>query len=441
MSRNRKHIECLRLSLSSVASTVISVKESSRVLRSSLHTNSLYLMVNSGVNAGSGFIFWIVAARLYSTEDVGIGSALISAATLLAFISSLGLDYGLVRFLPSARERRQELINSSLTLVTLASAIAGSIFLVGIPLWSRAFLAVRDNPVFMGTFIAFVVAWGFYSIMANIFVSFRRAKFTLANGVIYNVSRVACVVALAIMLGPSGIFVSWGIAAVVASGVGFLWFLPRLLPGYHPMVTLRRQVTNDMLHFSLANYVSNSLWYAPQLLLPILLVNLLGATANAFFFIAWSVAGLLLAIPMATSASLFAEGSYQPESVRRDLMRSLKLTVVLILPAVVLLLALGEKVLMFFGGEYAAGATSLMWLLVAAALPASINLLYIGTARVQKRFRDILLVTGCVAIGTLIPSYFLLPHLGILGAGVAWLATHSLIATALITKLRKENQI
>ena len=422
--------------LSEVVRTITSVQKLRQILRSPLHSNSLYLMLNSGVNAGLGFIFWMVAARLYPTEDVGLGSALISAATLLAFIASLGLGHGLIRFLPGAGEQRQGMINSSLTLVTLASLVVCVIFLGGLPLWSPAFLGVRENPVFVVAFIGFVIAWGLYSIMANIFVSFRRAGFTLANGIIYNISRMACVAALALLLGFFGIFASWGIAGIVALVVSFVWFLPRVLPKYRPGATLQRQVGNEMLHFSFANYVSNNLWYAPQLILPIMIVNLLGATDNAYFYMAWMVAGLLLAIPLATSTSLFAEGSHQTEYVGRDSLRSLKLTMLLLLPAMVIMLVLGDKILLLFGREYSTDGARLLWLLVPSALPVSINLLYLSVARVQKRLKDIVLVTGCVAVGTLAISYFLLPQMGIWGAGVGWLATQSLVALALLPKLR-----
>lgn len=423
--------------LAETISTVTSVQKLRQVLRSPLHRNSLYLMTNSGVMAGLGFIFWLVAARLYPTEDVGLGSALISAAMLLSFIGSLSLGYGLIRFLPTAGDQRQGMINSSLSLAALASLIVCIIFLAGLPLWSPAFLVVRSNPIFVAAFIVFVVAWAFYSIMSNIFVGFRRAEFTLANGIIYSLSKVACVAALALLFGVFGIFASWGIAVVIALAVSFLWFLPRLLPGYRPRPALQRQVTNEMFHFSFANYVSMGFWNAPQLILPIMVANLLGATTNAYFFIVWSVAGLLFAIPTATSVSLFAEGSHQMEYLGRDLLRSLKFTIVLLLPAMVIILVAGDKILLLFGSEYSVGGAHLLWLLVPSALPVSVNLLYLGVARVQKRLKDIVLIAGGIALGTLVLSFFLLPHMDILGAAVAWLAAQSLVALALLPKLRQ----
>ena len=44
-------------------------------LKETLYRNSLFLLLNNGVVAILAFVFWIVAARFYSTSQVGIVSA------------------------------------------------------------------------------------------------------------------------------------------------------------------------------------------------------------------------------------------------------------------------------------------------------------------------------------------------------------------------------
>ena len=80
-------------------------------IRDPLYRNSLFLMANTTVMTGLGFFFWIVVARFYSEAEVGLGAATISAISLLALFSRLGLDFALIRFLPKA-EKPVELINS-----------------------------------------------------------------------------------------------------------------------------------------------------------------------------------------------------------------------------------------------------------------------------------------------------------------------------------------
>jgi O-antigen/teichoic acid export membrane protein len=64
----------------------------------SLYRNALYLMVYYLATGLTGFLFWAVTARLYPAEEVGLASSVISAMGLLALLSTLGLDYGIIRF-------------------------------------------------------------------------------------------------------------------------------------------------------------------------------------------------------------------------------------------------------------------------------------------------------------------------------------------------------
>ena len=58
--------------------------------------NSLFLVMSTGLQSGTGFIFWIITAHLFSVSDVGKGSALISGLFLPAggYWSIAGLGCG-----------------------------------------------------------------------------------------------------------------------------------------------------------------------------------------------------------------------------------------------------------------------------------------------------------------------------------------------------------
>ena len=62
----------------------------------SLYRNTIYLMLSVVTINLSKLIFWILAAKLYKPEDVGLTSAAISAALFLANVSNLGLGLGLI---------------------------------------------------------------------------------------------------------------------------------------------------------------------------------------------------------------------------------------------------------------------------------------------------------------------------------------------------------
>jgi O-antigen/teichoic acid export membrane protein len=406
------------------------------VLRTPLYANSVYLMANSAATAVLGFLFWILVARFYPAEALGLGSALISAAGLLAFVASLGLGMGLIRFLPGAGASGPKLINSSFTLTGLAAVAVSVIFIAGLSLWSPALAFVRGNAIFVIAFVAFVVAGTLFSLLTQALVALRKAQFVLIQGLLAGLIKVVLVIAMASLFQVFGIFASWGVSTAAALALGILLFLPRLQPGYRPFPAMHRQVSNEMLHFSFANYTSAGLWNLPTWLLPIIIVNVLGGESNAYFYVSWAMAGLLFAIPSAISISMFAEGSHQEGMLTREVRRSLKLIVILLLPAVVIMLAAGDKLLLVFGREYSVQGAKLLWVLAPSAIPVSVNLVYLGIAQVKKRLKDIVLVAAAVAAGTLGLSYALIPHMGVLGPGVGWLVTHTLVALAVLPRLR-----
>jgi O-antigen/teichoic acid export membrane protein len=393
----------------------------------SLYRNAVYLVVNAAVLAVAGFFFWMVAARLYPTEAVGLSSAAISALGLLALLSTLGLEYGLIRFLPSSGQNAQALINSCFSIGALVSLALSLIFLAGLDIWSPALSPLRQSPVFFLAFVVFAVAGTLNIFVHQSFVAERRARFALARGLIFGIVRFIPLIALA-TFHAFGIFTSWGIALFVAAAAGIFLFLPRIRKGYRPFPTVRRGVVNEMVHFSVANYAVSIFWTMTGFILPLIVLNLLGAEQTAYFYIAWTIGNILLMVPAATSLSLFAEGSYNEERLAGDVRRSLKLILLILIVAIIIIFALGDRILLLFGAAYSESATKLLWLLALSALPASINYVYFSMKRVEMRMRSVVALTAFTAAATMGLSYVLFPRVGIAGAGIAWLASQIVVA-------------
>lgn len=415
------------------AARILTTKEGLKSLYGvSLYRNAIYLMLNSVVHALTGFFFWIAVARLYPTEAVGLAAAAIAATGLLALLSTLGLDYGLIRFLPGSGDKARDMLNSCFTIGGLVAIVLAFVFLAGLGVWSPALLLVREHPVFFAAFILFAFAATLQSFANHVFIAGRKAGFVLAQGLVFSLLRFIPLFILASLFQTFGIFASWGIAVSIAVAAGILLFLPRAQKGYRPFPLVRRRVVSEMMHFSYGNYAANILWAIPQLILPLMVVNLLGAEQNAYFYIGWGVAGILFMIPMAASLSLFAEGSYEEEKLNYEIRRSLKLIPVLLIPGIIILLLLGDKILLLFGRAYSENATKLLWILALSALPLSLNYIYFSIKRVEKRMKSVIGLTAFIALATLGMSYFLLPQMGILGIGVAWLSSQGVAAVITI---------
>lgn len=408
-----------------------------------LYRNAAYLTANTGVSAILNLAFWILAARLYGPFDTGLGAASISAAMLLSFIGTLGLGFGVIRFLPLSDDKAR-LLNSSFTLSFLASTALAIVFVAGFSLWSPKLGYVRENPVVLGSFVLFVCAEALNVISGLAFLSFGRADLALARNIIYCLLRIVLAPGFASLFPRFGVFAAWGLATVASLAVCLFIFFPRLVPYYrltpsfhfglaspNPGPSANPSIASGrgrQMRFSLANHVSNTAWHLPGYLLPLMVLQRLSAEDSAYFYMSWSMAGVLFGIPAAAALSLFGHASSTPKALGSDLRKALKFTLLLLVPSVTFLAILGDKLLLLFGKEYSTAGSKLLWLLVLASFPVSINFLWLSIVRVREKLWEVISVSSFVALGTLLLSYLLIPPLGLRGVGIAWLATQAGVA-------------
>jgi O-antigen/teichoic acid export membrane protein len=168
-------------------------------------------------------------------------------------------------------------------------------------------------------------------------------------------------------------------------------------------------------------------------------VNLLGTESNAYFYVAWMIAGVLGAVTRAIAQSLFAEGSHSPESIAENVTRAIKFTIVLTLPAVILVAAAGKWILLGFGSEYSDNALGLLWLLAIATLPRGLVHVYGGLLRAQDRLAELLVVRAFIAVAVLTLSSLLMPTYGIISVGYVWLGVFVLTAIAVTPRLLSQS--
>jgi O-antigen/teichoic acid export membrane protein len=390
--------------------------------RTRLYTSAFYLWADSAVISGFGFVFWIVVARLHHAEDVGLAAAAVAALMLLREVCSLGLGFGLIRFLPDARRKSVSLLNGTFTLAALAAVAVTVIFLVGIPLWAPSLGFLRDQPLHSLLYLLFAIGVTVWFVQAYAFVAVRRAEFMLLADTGASVLKLILAVALALFLAPFSIVAAWGSAAVASLAASSFWLLRRAQPSYRPAVELRNWPNFDMLSYSGGNYISELLLIAPGLLLPIIVVNALGGETAAYFYMAWTMSILVVHVSVSLSLSLFSEGSHDREQLRQGFWHSLATAVTVSALAVIVLLVAADKLLLAFGSDYANEGAAALRILALAALPACVTNMYMGVERVRKGIGKLILISLVVAGVTLGSACLLVEPMGMEGVALAWLA-------------------
>ena len=399
-----------------------------RSLRSSMFVSSFYLIAENVVNAVFGFLFWAGAARLYDPQEVGLAAVAISVIGLVSMVSTLGLDYAMIRFLPRATDP-QGIINSSLTIGASAALVFSLIFVAGTGIWSAALLPSRAGVAFVVLLVVGTVLRTIMMLLNSVFLARRKANLVWVQSSVFGATKVLFAVVLAIVRRSIGLTGAWTLGLVAAVGCSLVLFLPRVEERRHQLqATISRVAINDMTHFAFANYMSTVLWSAPSYLLPLLVANVAGREATAYFYVAFSISGLLSVIPLAVSLALFAHGSHDESQLIQLTFAGLKFSLGLLVVAVTGVFIFGGRLLLLFGRAYSLQATELLWLLALGAIPITVNSLFFSVRRVQNRLDQVLAYMGLILAVTLVLSAALLPRMGLIGAGVAWLIAHGFVA-------------
>lgn len=406
-------------------------------LRTPLYRNAYAWMFSTGISSALGIVYWVLAARYYTTEVFGINFAVISAMIFLSGVAQLNLMNAMVRFIPRAGAATGRLIGYAYLITILLSALLSAVatFWVG-DLMERA-LGVQMPMSFW--FIVATVSWCIFALQDSVLTGLRDAIWVPIENSSYAVAKIILLVALAGQFPLWGIFISWVVPVVVALlPINWLIFR-RLLPKHVASTSMDAQPIQprQIARYVAGNYVGSLFFLASARLLPVLVAGLAGASAGAYFGSAWTIANALKLIITQMTMSLTVEGSRDYTELERHGLRFLRNLMLLFTPCVVALLIVAPYLLHLSGSNYAQEGTAVLRLLALSTLPSTVTMLYLSVARVHNQITDIIVVQAAFSIVVLILSYLLLPYLGIVGVGIAMLTSETLIAAWLLfTRLR-----
>jgi len=408
-------------------SVITKISELKNHLNEPLYRNSFFIMLTTPSSAGFGFIFWLAAAKLYSKEDIGIATALISSMTLPILISRFGLDQSLVRFFPE--RDKSKIFSTACFITTFFALLFGIAFISGIDIFSPE-LKIIKKYAFL--YFLFIIPSSILSLTGVSFVALRRAEYNFLQSLLVG-SRIIFLVLL-VSFGAFGIFISVGMSFILALIISALFLLR-----FGIKVTgIDMEFLKESFHFSAGNYFSGLLLALPAQILPILVLSVLGAEETAHYYIAFTMSSLLFIIPTAFSTSLFVEGSHG-EALKKNALKSLFAVFSLLVPGVIILYFLGGFLLGLIGKTYAAGGLELLRLMALSSFFVAINSIYFSIKKIQKDVKSLIFLSALIFALLIGLSYVFMPRFGIHGVGYAWLLAYglsSLIVGALVKRER-----
>ncbi|WP_455358954.1 lipopolysaccharide biosynthesis protein [Streptomyces sp. SYSU K21746] len=402
----------------------------------SMFRNAYALMLSTGVSAALGLGFWLVAARYYSKEAVGVGSAAIAAQRLLASLTATTMIGAVVRYVPRAGRATGPLVLRTYLVSSVVVALACGVFLLTLDLWGPTYAPLGGLGAGL-FFTASCVAWAVLTLQDGVLTGLRRAVWVPVGNAGFSLGKLVLLALFATGMPVLGVFVSWSVAiALSVLPLGWLVFR-RLIPQQAAADRDREPpALREIGRFLAGDSVGALFSLAMINLLPVMVAVRFDAAHNGFFYIAYTVGGTMEFMAINMASSLTAHASHSPDRLADGVRGALRRMAVLLVPVVLVLVVFAPQILAPFGASYAEHGTTVLRLLAAAALPRVVVELYIGVLRVQGRTGMLAALQGAMCVLVLGSAALLLGPVGISGAGLAMLLSMTVMALVAAPGLR-----
>lgn len=406
----------------------------------SLFRNAVYLMLSTAIMSVLGFGFWIFVAHLYTPDEIGAASALISIALLISYISYLGLNASLVRFLAKSEQPSGDINASIIAVGSVAMLASVVVLLVAGKEFSDGLGIFTQTLVGRLAFVVLMAVVAVNTLTDSVFIAWRRAEFHTLTYAVFGVVKLVMPVVL-LALGSLGVFLAFISAAAVSLALS-LYIMWRSC-GYQLRARPNWKFISESRHYTANNYVANILTALPGQLMPSIVLTHLGAAQTAYFSMAWTMVNLLYVVPSAVTNSLLAESSHDLQQQSRNLSHAIRLLATVLVPAVVLAVAVAPYLLELFGRQYAVGGAGLFQVLAVSTFFLAANSIGTTIMNLERRSGSVVVVQAVIAAATLGLSQVLLGW-GLEGMGLAILGgtmTGTLIQLLLLSRARSQQPV
>jgi O-antigen/teichoic acid export membrane protein len=424
-----------------------------RATSDSLVRNSLYLMASTVTTAGLGYIYWIVCAHVFTKQEVGVSSAVVSMCTTVSLLTYLGPSAMLVEQLPRS-EHSPEWTATLYRVCSATTLVTGVATALVVP---PILLSHNYQLFYVGPFAVLIAVLGaaavtLLNLLCAAFIAARRGLGVLIIQTLVSVAKLLLLFPLA-RDGAIGLVDTWLISAVLGVIVGIVWMIPQIGLGRksnykshrsagavrsarrtrrRPARHRRGRSLPDRVYIRrlVGQHLTSVGGMVTPLLLPVVVVMRLGDASNADFYITWMMGSVFFMVSPSVATAVFAEGVRSGADLRSEVNKALRMIALLLMPTMMMMMIAGRPILMVFGASYAKADYVLLIVFAVSAIPDAVTNVAVSICRVNRRLGYSAGLNLGILVVTLVGGWVLMPRLGVIGAGVAWGGAQTLGAIA-----------
>ncbi len=354
-----------------------------------------------------GAVFWSLAARTYTVDAVGVGSAAIAAMTVLGSVGMLGLGTLLMAKLPTLEREsdRLRLMRASITVVGITSGVLALAWTGVTPFLSDTLRPVSSNVLTAVLFCVGVVLFAVTTTLDYALLPAARGAVQFARNVVTSVVKLGLIPVFVLIGWTSGLdlYLAWVVGLGLSLPVCYRYLRRPThddLPADGAAATGTQRFAGfrqlrEMRGEAGGHHMLNLALQVPTLLLPILAALAATAADTAYFTTARLAASFFFIIPFALAIAVFAQSGQNEEQALVKIRTTLPLGLAAAVVTFLIAAPCAGLVMTIFGGAYTSGvAVSAFQIMMIAGVPLVIKDHYVSLRRVQGRLGAALRVVG-----------------------------------------------
>jgi O-antigen/teichoic acid export membrane protein len=396
------------------------------------HRDGLALVLSSGISSAVGLLYWVVAARLFPPDVVGVNTTLISTMTLIGITAQLNLGSALLRFVPVAGRSVRSLVGACYGIAVLTACALGAVFALGAPWWAPDLVDALGRGPLLAFFLVATPVWAAFAMHDYTLTAIKRATLVPLENLAFSLLKVGFLVAGTVLVFRGVIAASWVLATAVIVLV-VAAFLARALRTTADTPPARERIgPRNIAGYVSADWAGGLCTDAVEFGLPLVVLFSLDAVSAGTFSVVWAIAYAFYLVTHGMSQSMVTHVADSPDACHAAVRTMVTKAFTLVVPGVLVVVLGAGPILSIFGPHYAENGTTLLVLCALSAVPNVVVGATVAVARIRRRPIAIFGVPAAVAVVVIPVALALMPAFGLTGVGIALLAGQTAVASGIL---------
>jgi len=395
------------------------------MIKKEVGRGAIYVYIQLISSMVSGYIFFIILARITTTEIIGVFSLLLALSEIFGNIAILGLPDGMQRFVGKSflqNNLSDARVFVKVSLAFLSLGIGSSLFLVlFLKDWLHGVFGIDNNLIVVISLL--ISSYAIFTVLYYIIIATLKTK---KLPIIITISSMAKVIMAITLVGLGG-----GVTGLALGYTFFGQILSAVLLGivvlqvFRPREKLAKSeikfssASKDLLKAGVASWIPILITTLGVDLGTLVLYGAHGPYQSGIYFLTLAILNALTGITYAIFTILLPALSSMEDGRKRLSWDTIRLSCILLLPLTISLFFYPDEIMRFFGETYVAGSSSLQILLL-SIFPIIVSSGIDALVYAYGRYRPAMAINLAINIPRTILYFTLVPIYGITGAAIAF---------------------